>query len=189
MLLCPSHSKDSGLSWSVLNLSCCGECFLIMCLLLSMYLSFVSLSFCFISSVCFMHVCLFELHSLWHYVLFLHFHIVKVFMLVYLSKAVYQFVQSVVCLWSISFQHLLPDVVFHWYWGGPDMFLHSGDCALNLHHLDLLASAIVVFHPCPAKVPCIHNPPSSHCTATIDPISKEKMHAHPIILSMQCTCV
>ena len=92
--------------------------------------------------------------------LYLSVHIVKLFMLVYLSRAVYEFIQFVICLLSVSFWHLLPETVFYWYWvtlpflfvpvtvhlGFATLICNCGPCGLLIHALLQVHVSIV---PCP----------------------------------------
>ena len=84
------------------------------------------------------------LHYLWHYVLFLHFHIVKLFMLVCLSRAVNMSLLSFSSLYGVLAFSYSFFKLFKLYWCGPDMYLHFGDCTFSLHHSDFVASALVI---------------------------------------------
>ena len=70
------------------------------------------------------------------------------------------------------------------------MSLHPDGYVFSLHHLHFVASGLmdicsVSYHGsvlCPIMVPCIHDPPSSHCTATVDPVHRKRIFCINILV-------
>ena len=69
-----------------------------------------------------------------------------------------------------GFLHLTSKIVFCGYWDIPHVPVCPYDCVSCLGHSYLVALSSQSSGLCPVRVPCIHDPPTSHSTATGDPV-------------------
>ena len=147
MSLCPSNNKYIQFlddpSWS-----CHVEYFLSMhfCVELSLVLLF-TVTLLYFSFV--IHNCiLWTLCCFWHYVfspLFPNCSNVHVHLVI---KIVYELIKFIICLWSVGFGDLLPEVIFCWYLDDPHMslcpddtlfyFLASCEMFISVDHKDFI---------------------------------------------------
>ena len=73
-----------------------------------------------------------------------YFQIIQMFMLIKHSAVIYEFIEFIFHLWSVGFQHPLPDIVFYWYRGSHHTSHCSSYYACLLCHFYFVSSALVI---------------------------------------------
>ena len=92
----------------------------------------------------------------------------------YFGKSVYEFVQLGVCLVSVDFYHLIPEIIFCGY--GSGNYVSVGLVMMCLVFIILIMWDLLLWYSdlCLIIVPCVHGPPSSYCTTTVDLVGRKE---------------